>query len=127
MWASVSNKATEDVRVYFENLEPDLRTRLLELVMLLNGAMPQAVLVMKYGMPTFFHKKSIIHVAAWKNHCGVYPQAKAIQVFANELADFTCSKGAIQLPHSKSFPEKVLLDIVAYRLKEIEYAQYKIK
>jgi uncharacterized protein YdhG (YjbR/CyaY superfamily) len=64
MWASVSNKANKDVRVYVENLEPDIRTRLLELVVLLHQAMPSANLIMKYGMPTFFDQKSILHVAA---------------------------------------------------------------
>jgi uncharacterized protein YdhG (YjbR/CyaY superfamily) len=119
MWASVSDIANEDVRYYFDSLEPEWRSRLFKLVVLLHQAMPSANLVMKYGMPTFFDQKSILHVAAWKHHCGVYPQAEAIQVFAHQLTDFSCSKGAIRLPHSTPFPEKVLLDIVAYRVKAI--------
>lgn len=75
---------------------------------------------MKYGMPTFFDKKSRLHIAGWKNHCGVYPQAEAIRYFESELAAFTCSKGAIHIPHKLAFPKQLIRNIVAYRLKAID-------
>jgi uncharacterized protein YdhG (YjbR/CyaY superfamily) len=120
MLASVSDIADKDVKSYFINLEPAIQARLFELLLLIHTAIPSASICMKYGMPTFFDKKSILHIAGWKNHCGIYPQAEAIRVFASELAAFTCSKGAIQISHTQAFPKQVLLDILAYRLKAID-------
>lgn len=120
MLASVSDIEDSNVRGYFNSLAPDLRTRLFELLLLLYSGVPQATFIMKYGMPTLFYKKSLLHIAAWKNHCGVYPRAEAIRVFAPALTAFSCSKGTIQLPHTQPFPKQVLLDIVAYRVKAIE-------
>ena len=123
MLASVSDIEDGNVRDYFNSLAPNLRTRLFELLLILFSGAPQATLVMKYGMPTLFYKKSLLHIAAWKNHCGVYPRAEAIRVFAPVLTAFSCSKGAIQLPHTQPFPKQVLLDIVAYRIKAIELSK----
>lgn len=119
MWASVSDIKDEAVKAYFLNLEPTLQLRLFELLMLFYNALPSAEVKMKYGMPTLVFNKSILHIAAWKNHCGVYPQAEAIRVFAPALTQFTCSKGAIQLPHTIPFPKKLLLEILAYRVKKV--------
>lgn len=125
MWASVSDISDSQVKAYFVSLEPTLQQRLFELLRLFHSAIPQAEVTIKYGMPTLVLKKSILHIAAWKNHCGVYPGANAIRVFAPVLTEFMCSKGAIQIPHTIPFPKKILLDLLAYRVKAVEDSMLK--
>lgn len=121
MWAFDSNIKDPAVRTYIQNLERTVQLRFLALADFFHTLMPQADIVLKYGMPTFFYGKSILHIAGWKGHCGVYPQAEAIQVFAHELDGYACSKGAIQLPHEKEIPFDVLRKIALYRLKQIQH------
>lgn len=120
MWAFDSNIKDPAVRTYIKSLEQPIQTRFLELAHFFHSTLPEADIVMRYGMPTFFSGKSILHIAGWKAHCGVYPQPDAIKRFANELEGYPCSKGAIQLPHEKVLPFEVLREIALFRLKQIQ-------
>jgi uncharacterized protein YdhG (YjbR/CyaY superfamily) len=53
-----------------------------------------------------------------KNHLGFYPTAAPIVVFADELAEYTTSKGAIQFPFNKPLPVRLITKIVKYRLAQ---------
>ncbi len=123
MWAFDSNIKEQAVRDYIINLEPQTQARFIQLADFFHSLLPNADIVMKYSMPTFFQHKSILHVAGWTSHCGVYPQAEAIKLFADNLKEYPCSKGAIQLPHHQTFPFPVLREIALYRLKQVLEAQ----
>lgn len=120
MWAFDSNIKDPAVRTYILDLEPSTQNRFLELAHFFHSILPTADIVMKYGMPTFFSGKSILHIAGWKAHCGVYPQPDAIKHFAHELEGYSCSKGAIQLPHNKELPFETLRNIALYRVKQLQ-------
>ena len=60
------------------------------------------------GMPTFYMEKNIIHFAAFKTHIGIYPGAKAIEVFKEELQEYSTSKGAIRIPYQDPLPKKMI-------------------
>ncbi|MBU3675587.1 MAG: hypothetical protein FGM54_00160 [Chitinophagaceae bacterium] len=119
MWAFDSNIKEQAVRDYILNLEPKTQIRFIELAEFFHSLLPNADIVMKYGMPTFFLQKSILHIAGWTSHCGLYPQAEAIKIFAEDLKGYPCSKGAIQIPHDRTIPFSVLGEIALYRLKQV--------
>jgi uncharacterized protein YdhG (YjbR/CyaY superfamily) len=86
---------------------------------IIKAAAPLAEEVISYGMPAFKYDNSVlVYFAAGKNHYGFYPTPAPIELFKDKLKPYKTSKGAIQFPADKPLPEKLITDIVKFRLKE---------
>lgn len=80
----------------------------------LRAALPEAEERISWRMPTYWRKHNIIHFAAFKNHIGLYPGPKAIEVFANQLTEYKTSKGTIQFPYNKPLPLSLISAIAKW-------------
>lgn len=96
----------EDVRSLLQNIRETIRK-----------AAPEATEKISWQMPTFWQGENIIHFAAFKKHIGLYPGGEATAVFAERLAGYKTSKGAIQLPLDKPIDYDLITDIVRWRVK----------
>lgn len=99
----------EDVRPLLQSIRETIR-----------AAAPDAVEKISYKMPTFWQGENLIHFAVFKKHIGLYPGGEAASVFAERLAGYKTSKGAIQLPLGKSINYELITDIVRWRVKQAE-------
>ena len=97
----------EGVRPLLQNIRETIR-----------AAAPEATEKISWRMPTFWQGENLIHFAAFKKHIGLYPGGEATSVFAERLADYKTSKGAIQLPLGKSIDYELVTDIVRWRVKQ---------
>ena len=94
----------------------------------IRAAAPDATEKMSYHMPTFWQGENLIHFAASKNHLGVYPGELDRLPFAERLAIYKTSKGAIQLPYDKPIDYELITDITLWRVASvIEKAEAKKK
>ena len=80
---------------------------------------PGATETISYKIPAFKHGEIIIWFAAFANHCSIFPTARIIEQFKNDLKPFTISKGTIQFPIDKPFPTSLLKKMVEARLAQI--------
>jgi len=80
---------------------------------------PGATETISYKIPAFKHGEIIIWFAAFANHCSIFPTARVIEQFKNDLKAFTISKGTIQFPIDKPFPASLLKKMVKARLAQI--------
>jgi uncharacterized protein YdhG (YjbR/CyaY superfamily) len=89
---------------------------------------PKAEEVISYNMPGYKLNGMLVWFAGYKNHIGFYPSGSPMKVFADQLAIYKTSKGAIQFPIDKAIPKKLVKDIVKYRIAEnAEKAALKTK
>jgi uncharacterized protein YdhG (YjbR/CyaY superfamily) len=95
----------EDVRLLLQSIRETIRT-----------AAPKATEKISWHMPTFWQGKNLIHFAAFKKHIGLYPGGDATSEFAERLAGYKTSKGAIQLPLGKPIDYELITDIVRWRV-----------
>jgi len=86
---------------------------------IIKTAAPKAEEVISYGMPAFKQGSVLVYFSAMKEHYGFYPTSKPIEIFKDKLKPYKTSKGAIQFPVDKPIPEKLIIEIVKYRLKEV--------
>lgn len=86
---------------------------------IIKSAAPQSEEVISYGMPAFKQHEVLIYFAVFKNHYGFYPTSKPVEVFKDKLAPYKTSKGAIQFPLDKPLPQKLITEIVKYRIKDV--------
>jgi len=71
---------------------------------------------LSYGMPTFFGRRVLFYMAAQKHHLGFYPTVEGISAFADALAGYKTSKGAVQFPYNKPMPYDLIETIIKHRI-----------
>lgn len=90
--------------------------RLRQVCAVLRATLPNAEEKISYGMPTFWQGRNLIHFAAFKHHIGIYPGADGMAHFADEVATYPHSKGALQLPDDRELPLELIGEMARYRL-----------
>ncbi len=104
---------------YIAAQDDDRKPVLQQFRKIIQTAAPKAEEVISYGMPAFEQGSVLVYFAAMKAHYGFYPTSKPMEVFKDKLKTYKTSKGAIQFPLGKPLPEKLITEIVKFRLKEI--------
>ncbi len=114
----------ETIDQYIQQFPDEIRQKLTELKNIIHHVVPEATEKISYQMPAFYWKENLIYFAAFKNHIGIYPTSKPIEHFKEELKDYKCSKGAIQIPFNQEIPKSLIEKIVTFR---IECVREKLK
>ena len=94
----------------------DVQFRLQKIRETIRAAAPGAIEKISWRMPTFRQGENLIHFAAFKKHIGLYPGGEATSEFAERLAGYKTSRGAIQLPLDKPVDYELIADIVRWRV-----------
>lgn len=87
-------------------------------------AMPGAVEVISYGMPTFkagdAKGPAVIGLDGFARHNSLFPYSGSItREFADELSRYEQTKGSIHFPVDRPFPATLLRRILKARIREI--------
>src|SRR5690606_521651 len=104
---------------YIAAFPPEVQAKLQQLRSLIKRLVPQASEKISYGIPTFFHKKNLVHFAAFKTHIGFYALPTVNEVFKKELSRYTVGRGSIQFPLDEELPVELIEKLVAFRVMEI--------
>lgn len=113
------NEYATEVDDYIKQFDDEKQQRLHAIRALVHRMVPSVSECISWRMPTFklAGGGTIIQIAAFKSHIGLYPEPEAIEVFKAELSGFPTSKGAIQLPLDRPLPLDLIHKIIAYRLR----------
>lgn len=106
------------VEEYIAGAAPEARERLVAMRGTIRKAAPDAEELISYSVPAFKDHGMLVYYAAFKNHIGFYPTSSGIRAFADELAAYKHSKGAVQFPMGAPLPLALVTKIVRFRLKE---------
>lgn len=104
---------------YIAAQQKDVQPLLQSIRETIHAAAPETIEKISWQMPTFWQGENLIHFAAFKMHIGLYPGGEATSEFAERLAGYKTSKGAIQLPLGKPIDYKLITDIVRWRVKQV--------
>ena len=99
---------------YIAAQDESVQTMLREIRSIIQTAIPEAEERISWSMPTYWKGRNIIHFAASKNHLGIYPGDEATAAFAEELTDYSVSKGTIRLPYDRPIPEQLVVRIAKW-------------
>jgi len=83
-------------------------------------AVPEAVEVISYKMPTYtLYGGRLLYFAVWKQHYSIYAATQeVVAAFCDELAGYEVDKGTIRFPLSEPVPVKLIGRIAKFRAKE---------
>ncbi len=101
---------------YIDSCCPEIRDTLREIRRVIRETAPDATERISYRMPAFEQNGPLVYFAAFTNHIGFYPLPDSIETFADDLAPYKTSTGAVQFPIGKEIPYDLIRRITAYRL-----------
>ena len=115
--APKSKSAPLTVDAYFAAVPEPARSAITEIRAAIRSVVPpEATEIISYKIPAFKHKKVLVWYAAFANHCSLFPTAAVIDMFKDELKDFSTSKGTIHFPLGKPMPVDLIKKMVQERL-----------
>ena len=126
-----SNSAPDKaLAAYYARLPQPAKSTLQNVRAAILSACPKDTIeIISYGIPTFKHNGGICAIAAFKDHCSLFPMSYfVIDKFRPELGRFEVSKGTVRFPLDKPLTATLLKKIVRARLTQMsEKAKAKSK
>jgi uncharacterized protein YdhG (YjbR/CyaY superfamily) len=113
-----SNEGHAAIDAYIAASPADVRKLLETMRATIHAAAPDAQEIISYSMPAFAQQGNLVYFSAAKQHIGFYPTPSAIKEFAQDLADYKSSKGAVQFPLDKPLPVDLITRMVQFRVNE---------
>jgi uncharacterized protein YdhG (YjbR/CyaY superfamily) len=109
------------VAAYFDGAPEPQRQTLLAVRDILHELLPDAQLVISYGVPTFkVRGKGVAGLAWYARHCSYLPMSGSVTAaMAEQLAGYKTTKGAVQFPVDEPLPADVVAALVATRMAEL--------
>jgi uncharacterized protein YdhG (YjbR/CyaY superfamily) len=99
---------------YIASFPTETQQLLKQLRAALQQMVPDAQQKISYAIPTFTLNGNLIHFAGYKNHIGLYPGCKAIEVFADDLKGYHTAKGTVQFPLDQPLPMPLINKMVDF-------------
>ena len=89
----------------------EMRARILEVI-------PDAVEMMKYGMPTFIHEgRAVAGLLGHTNHVGFYPYSGSLLAQMPEITQkYSTTKSAIHVSIDKPMPKALVRKVIRARI-----------
>ena len=113
-------KVSKTVHEYLAKVPEPARSTLTHVRQVIRSVVPaETTEVISYAIPMFKYNGMLIGYAAFAKHCSLFPTGSGvIEKFKKELAGYKTSRGTIQFPSDKGFPDALLKKIVKTRVKE---------
>lgn len=114
---SKENPKFENIDDYLSQVSNEARTIISKLREIIKEEAPNMEELIRYDMPSFqLNGKYIAHIAAFKNHVGVY--GISIESLKDELKPYLQEKGTIQFQLNESVPYDLFRKLVVYRVEQ---------
>lgn len=119
---SATRLQPSDVEDYFARVPEEARATLEKLRKTIKAAVPKAVEVIWYQIPTFkLNERPLVSIAAFKNHCSLFPMSYAVlNAYEDELKSYQTSKGTIRFSLDQPIPAALIKKVVKARIQEHE-------
>ena len=112
-------KTFQNVDEYIQDFEKETQERLIATRKIIRETAPEAVESISYGMPAYkVNGKPLVYFGGYKSHIGFYATPTGHKAFEKELSNYKQGKGSVQFPLNEPLPEKLIKEIVLFRLAE---------
>ena len=107
------------VEEYINAAPKEAQEKLHELRLILKEIAPKATEAIKWGSPIFEENRILFSFSAFKSHINFMPTRKTLDLFRDELKDYTTGRDTIQLPYNKPIPKALIKKIATHRAKDV--------
>lgn len=78
---------------------------------------PDVTELISYGMPTYRLNGTLLHLAAFTKHIGLYAAWPDDADLQQRCAAYASGKGTLQFPHRKELPLDLIRDVIQDRVR----------
>jgi len=111
--------APRTIDEYIAGFPRGVRETLKKMRTTIRRAAPGAEETIKYQMPTYTLKGTLVSFAAWSEHIGLYPSpSTGSKKFKDELSVYKGAKSSLRFPIDKPMPVGLIGKIVKLRVRE---------
>jgi len=110
--------APQNIDEYIAGFPREVREILTKIRETIHQAAPDAIEAIRYQIPTFIQKGSLVHFGAFKKHIGFYATPSGNRKFQQELSEYPGGKGSVQFPLNQPIPYDLIGQIVRFRVSE---------
>jgi uncharacterized protein YdhG (YjbR/CyaY superfamily) len=115
------SSSTETVDGYLKALPKEMKSTLEDVRKAILSASPKIEEMISYRIPTYKYWGSLVHFAAFKDHCSLVVVSKSIfKIFEKELESYKKNGMTIHFGPEKPLPATLVKKIVKTRIKENE-------
>lgn len=107
----MARKKYADVIAYLADVPLEPRRRINAIRKLVKAQIPNSKEVISYNIPSFKTTKVFMHVAAFKEHIGVYPPVRKDSRLLQALKPYSNEKGNLRFNLDKPLPTALLIRI----------------
>ena len=108
------------IDLFLSNLPDPERNELERIRGIIRAEVPDAEEVISYGIPAFkYQDKYLIGFCAYKKHLSLFPTSGPIEEYKEQLGAYKLSRGTIQFTLSTQIPEKLIIQLVRSRLRDL--------
>jgi uncharacterized protein YdhG (YjbR/CyaY superfamily) len=113
--------SSDEIDDYLAALEEPKRTTLEALRRTILAVIPDAEQCISYRVPAFrVDGRVVAGFAAFKNHLSYLPHSGSVfQELADDLADYTMSKGALRFPVDTPLPRPIVEKLIDVKLRQL--------
>ena len=109
---------------YINNQNEKARIILTELRRLIKEAVPEAIEIPNYKVPSFTlipetKPKQQLMIVAYAKYVSFYPYQRAIEHFSDELKNYGLGKGTVKFQFNEPLPEDLIKRMVVFRKNEL--------
>lgn len=109
--------ASTSIDAYLETMPTEVRERLEQIRVLIREGAPDAIEMIKYGMPTFtLGGANLFHFAGWKKHVSIYPSTSEMEADIQGLGAYMNGKGTTKFPNNAPLPVDLIRQMIAFRV-----------
>lgn len=114
----------QTVHEYFESQPEATKKSLLALRAIIMKAVPSSEELINYDIAAYALAKGgkrdkQIMIAGYKNFVGFYTGTNILGHFSAQLSPYKVGKASVQFPHNEPLPEKLIIEIVRFKKKQI--------
>jgi uncharacterized protein YdhG (YjbR/CyaY superfamily) len=99
--------------------QTEAQEKLQQLRSILKRDAPKATETVKWGAHVFEEKRILFSFSAFKSHLNFMPTRRTLDLFKEELANYTTGKDTIQFPYDKPLPAALIKKIATHRAKDV--------
>ncbi len=110
-------QSANSVEEYIAEFPAPVREKLEEMRALVGELVPQGEWRISYRMPAVFYRGIVVWFGGFSRHIGLFPGARAVEVFEPELARYKHARGSIQLPLDEPLPRELIARIVRHNVE----------
>jgi uncharacterized protein YdhG (YjbR/CyaY superfamily) len=115
----MTNLKPTTVDEYISSAPKQAQEKLHEIRAILKEVVPNAKEAIKWGQPVLEEKRILFAYAAHKSHLNFMPTRSTVDVFKEELANYTIGKDTIQFPYDQPLPKELIVKIATHRAWDV--------